>query len=111
MYKRVNNSRSMVVAIIGIVLVMSIFTWLMYGISQSIHTMTETMVRLGHDVNTMTQVQKVMVHDIGVMTKNTTSMQNSAQNMNASMSRMGYDVGRSSRMFSSPMNYFWNMGQ
>jgi hypothetical protein len=38
-------------------------------------------------------------------------MQNSAQNMNASMSRMGYDVGRSSRMFSSPMNYFWNMGQ
>ena len=94
----------MVVAIIGIVLVMSIFTWLMYGISQSIHTMTETMVRLGHDVNTMTQVQKVM-------TKNTTSMQNSAQNMNASMSRMGYDVGRSSRMFSSPMNYFWNMGQ
>ena len=125
MYKRVNNSRYMVVGISGIVLVMSISTWLMYGIANHIDQMTRTIGQLGEDVHTMTEVQKVMVRDIGKMTGNVGNMQasvqniaqnmemmtNSTANMNASMVRLTHDMGRTSHMFSSPMAYFWNMGQ
>ncbi len=125
MYKRVNNSRYMVVGLSGIVVVMSIFTWLMYGIANHIDQMTQTIAQLGDDVHTMTEVQKVMVSDIGKMTENVSNMQASVQNMsqnvalmtgstanmNASMGRLTRDMGRTSHMFSSPMAYFWNMGQ
>jgi len=108
----------MVAGISGIVLVMSIFTWLMYGIADRIDQMTTTMIQMGHDVHTMTEVQKVMVRDIGVMAKNTSNMQASVHNMSQNIAvmtgntaRMSHDVGRTSRMMSSPMAYFWNMGQ
>ena len=118
MYKRVNNSRSMVAAITGIVMVMSIFTWLMYGIANRIEEMAGTMIQIGHDMHTMTEVQTVMVNDIALMTTHVSNMsQNMAlmtrntANINANMARMGYDVGRTSRVFTSPMSNFWNMGQ
>ena len=117
MYRRVNNSGYVVAGISGIVMVMSIFTWLMYGIANRIDQMAMTMVELGKDVRTMTEVQKVMVKDIGIMTQSVHSVsQNMAlitgntSRINASMSRMSYDVGRTSSMFSSPMSYFWNTG-
>lgn len=124
MYRKTSSSRLMVAGISGIVIVMSIFTWLMYGIAKRIDQMTLTIVQLGHDVHTMTDVQKVMVHDIGIMTNNVSGMQTSVDNMsrniavmtgstaniNANMARMSQDVGRTSQMFSSPMSYFWNMG-
>ena len=132
MYRRVNNSRYVVVGISGIVVVMSVFTYLMWGIANRIDTMTGTIVRLGTDIHTMTEVQKIMVQDISAMSTNIGIMQSSVQNMdtqllamsrnvaimtgstvnmNNSMARMSHDVGRTSNMFSSPMSYFWNMGQ
>ena len=132
MYRRVNNSRYIVAGISGIVIVMSVFTYLMWGIANRIDTMTETIVRMGTDVHTMAEVQKVMVQDIGAMSTNMASIQSSVQGMdtqlmavsrnmgiitgqtagmNANMARMTHDVGRSSNMFSSPMSYFWNMGR
>jgi len=131
-YRRVNNSRYVVVGISGIVVVMSVFTYLMWGIANRIDTMTGTIVRLGTDIHTMTEVQKIMVQDISAMSTNIGIMQTSVQNMdtqllamsrnvaimtgstanmNNSMARMSHDVGRTSNMFSSPMSYFWNMGQ
>lgn len=132
MYRRVNNSRYIVAGISGIVVVMSIFTYLMWGIANRIDTMTETIVAMGKDVHVMSEAQKIMVQDIGALSANVASMQASVQgmdtnltavsrnmaiitgstaNMNANMARMSYDVGRSSNMFSSPMAYFWNMGR
>lgn len=118
MYKRVNNSRYMVAGLTGIVLVMSIFTWLMYGIAQRIDVMTATIVTLGKDVHTMTEVQKVMVHDIGALNHNISKINGSVHSMSRNMAvmtgstmRISQDMGRTSHMFSSPMNYFWNMGQ
>ncbi|WP_139134886.1 hypothetical protein [Magnetovibrio blakemorei] len=132
MYRRVNNSRYVVVGISGIVVVMSVFTYLMWGIANRIDTMTQTIVAMGTDLHTMTEVQKVMVQDIGAMSTNIASIQTSVQGMdaqlltvsrnmaimtgstvgmNANVARMSHDVGRSTSMFSSPMNYFWNMGQ
>ncbi|OEJ67917.1 hypothetical protein BEN30_07925 [Magnetovibrio blakemorei] len=131
-YRRVNNSRYVVVGISGIVVVMSVFTYLMWGIANRIDTMTQTIVAMGTDLHTMTEVQKVMVQDIGAMSTNIASIQTSVQGMdaqlltvsrnmaimtgstvgmNANVARMSHDVGRSTSMFSSPMNYFWNMGQ
>ncbi len=130
MYRRVNNSRYIVAGISGIVIVMSVFTYLVWGIANQIDTMTQTIVRMGDNMNTMTEVQKVMVQDIGAMSANIATIQQSVhgmdnqlaavshnmalitgstQHMNANMARMSQDVGRSSQMFSSPMQYFWNM--
>lgn len=132
MYRRVNNSRYVVAGISGIVVVMSVFTYLMWGIANRIDTMTDTIVRLGTDIHTMTEVQKVMVQDVSAMSTNIATMQTSVHNMdgqlgsmahnvavmtgstvnmNSSMARMSNDVGRTSNMFSSPMSYFWNMGR
>ena len=83
MYRKVNNSRFMVIGISGIVLVMSIFTWLIYGIANNIATMT---------------------HNVSIMAGSTA-------NMNANVARLSYDVARSSHLMSSPMDYFWNMGR
>ncbi|MEG3618798.1 hypothetical protein V5T82_10055 [Magnetovibrio sp. PR-2] len=132
MYRRVNNSRYMVAGISGIVVVMSVFTYLMWGIANRIDQMTETIIGMGDDIHIMSEAQKVMVRDIGQMSKDMNSMQAAVQgmdqqmyvvsrnlavmtgsttHMNANMARMSQDVGRSSNMFSSPMAYFWNMGR
>ena len=125
MYRKTSNSRYVVVGISGIVLVMSIFTWLMYGIADRINVMTETIVQLGADVHAMTEIQYAMTRDISSMAGNIGHMQASVNSMsrnvelmtgttmsmNQTMNRLGYDVNRSSTMFSSPMDYFWNMGQ
>jgi len=131
-YRRISNSRYMLAGITGIVAVMSVFTFLMWGIANRIDTMTETIVQLGADIHTMTQVQEVMVQDISAMSTNFGTMQGTLQNMdiqvtamsrniavmtgstvnmNSNMARMSQDVSRTSSMFSSPMSYFWNMGR
>lgn len=122
----------MVAGISGIVVVMSVFTYLMWGIANRIDQMTETIISMGHDIHVMSDAQKVMVRDISQMSKDINSMQAAVQgmdqqmyvvsrnlavmtgsttHMNANMARMSHDVGRSSNMFSSPMAYFWNMGR
>lgn len=122
----------MVAGISGIVVVMSIFTYLMWGIAHRIDIMAQTIVTMGQDVHVMSEAQKIMVKDIGAMSSNIASMQSSVQGMdtqltavsknmaiitgstvgmNTNMARMSHDVGRTSNMFSSPMNYFWNMGR
>ncbi|MCW8916085.1 MAG: hypothetical protein OQK24_09570 [Magnetovibrio sp.] len=122
----------MVAGISGIVVVMSVFTYLMWGIANRIDTMTQTIVSMGNDVHVMSEAQKIMVQDIASMSTNMASMRKSVEgmdkqlqsvsvnmaritgttaHMNANMTRMSHDVGRSSSMFSSPMAYFWNMGR
>jgi len=115
----------MVAAICGIVIVMSIFTYLMWGIANRIDTMASTIVKMGDDMHAMTLAQGTMVKDIGTMSEHVVSMDRqltavsknmaiitgSTTRINANMARMTHDVGRSSSMFSSPMAYFWNMGR
>ncbi|MBF0248554.1 MAG: hypothetical protein HQL36_10865 [Alphaproteobacteria bacterium] len=127
-----SNSRYMVAGITGIVVGMSIFTWLMWGIANRIDTMTITIVNLGSDIRAMTEFQKTMGQDIGSMSQSISSIEGTVANMNgqihamsqnvalmtgstanmtANMARMSHDVGRSSQQVSSPMAYFWNMGK
>jgi len=115
MYKRTNNNL-MVAGLAGIVIVMSIFTWVMYGVAQHIVKMTDLMDQMSQDVHSMAMVQQQMTKDINAMAVNTASinksvsvMTGSTVNMNSNMARLSQDMGRSSYMFSSPMNYMQNM--
>jgi len=92
-YRRVNNSRYIVAGISGIVIVMSVFTYLMWGIANRIDTMTETIVRMGTDVHTMAEVQKVMVQDIGAMSTNMASIQSSVQGMDTQLMAVSRNMG------------------
>jgi len=115
MYKRTNNNL-MVAGLAGIIIVMSVFTWVMYDVAQNIVRMTALMNNMSNDVHTMAVVQEGMTVDINDMARKMTTMNDSMAvmtgstvNMNANMARMSYDVGRSSQAFSSPMGYMRNM--
>lgn len=118
MYKRSTNGL-MVVGIAGIVLVMSIFTWVMYGVSQQIVQMTDLMGKMSKDVHAMVEVQQNMANmavsmanmegAVNRMSQDVSVMTATSANMNANMARMSEDVARSAHMFSSPMNYMRNM--
>ena len=118
MYKRTNNTL-MVAGLAGIVVVMSVFTWVMYGVATQIVQMTTLMERMSNDVHAMAVVQEnmsTMANSMVDMNKSVNRMQQDVSvmtgtsvNMNANMARMSQDVGRSSQMFSSPMSYMRNM--
>jgi len=46
MYKRVSSDSFMVMTTAGIVIVMGIFTWVMYGMAQRVFIMVDVMVEM-----------------------------------------------------------------
>lgn len=118
MYKRSTNGL-MVLGIAGIVLVMSIFTGVMYGVAQQIVQMTELMGKMSQDVHAMVEVQQNMQTmaismvnmdaAVNKMSQDVAVMTGASVNMNANMARMSEDVARLSHNFSSPMNFMRNM--
>ena len=135
MYRRVNSGRFIVLTTAGIVIIMAIFTWVMYGMAQQVFTMTDVMVELGQDFNHMVDVQDGMAKDmhsmsqnIALMNQNIAGMSNditnmsgditgmgddisvmsgSIQSMNANVGRMTYDISKATYAFSQPMSYIW----
>ncbi len=129
MYRRVNSGRFIVLTTAGIVIIMAIFTWVMYGMAQQVNTMTQVMVTLGGDFSRMVILQEDMSADIHSMRQSIETMgqnivlmnQNiygmgediavmtgSIQSMNANMSRMTYDISKATYAFSQPLSYMWS---
>lgn len=105
MYRRVNNSRYVVFGISGIVIVMSIFTWLIYGIAKDIGDMAVNMQHISSDIHDMTESQIAMSNAVTNIDGQIQYMSHNVAIMTGNTSRMSYDVNR----FASPMSYFWNM--
>ncbi len=128
MYRRVNSGRFIVVTTAGIMVVMAIFTWVMYGMARQVFTMTDVMVELNQSFKSMVVTQTSMANDIHAMsgdmramkgsinamqgdihamTGGVASMADGMQRMNMAVSKMTYDVGQATYAVSHPMSYMW----
>ncbi len=135
MYRRVNSGRFIGLTTFGIVIVMAVFTWVMYGMAQQVFTMTSIMVDLNDNFKSMLVIQERMAADIGAMNVNMTEMNGNISTMSgditamktdvgamsgsvwmmsdamramsSNLSRMTYDVSQASYAMSNPMSYMW----
>lgn len=99
MYRRVNSDRFMVLTTLGIVIVMGIFTWVMYGMAKQVFTMTDVMVELNGsfqtmtaDIHTMSVDMEGLTDDISEMNENLVVMTGHISEMDGSISGMTDDV-------------------
>jgi len=128
MYRRVNSGRFLVLTTSGIVVVMAIFTWVMYGMAQRVYKMTDVMVDLNGSMKSMVTIQTHMSADIhnmrinitamnknlvsmnnniGIMSHSVDAMTQAMQRMNIDMHKMTYDIGRVTYAMSHPISYMW----
>jgi len=128
MYRRVNSGRFIGLTTAGIVIVMAVFTWVMYGMAQQVYTMTDVMVELNESFKSMVITQTsmakdmhdmsgnivTMTSDISQMSKNVGAMSGSVAllsdamlSMAGNLNRMTYDVGQATYAVTNPMSYMW----
>jgi len=135
MYRRVNSGRFIGLTTLLIVIVMAVFTWVMYGMAQQVFTMTDIIQELNESIKTMVGTQVSMAKDMhdmnismGTMNSNITEMNQSIGNMGQSVgsmsetmvnlsgamnnmagnvNRMTYDIGQTTYAMSNPMSYMW----
>ena len=138
MYRRERSGLFIVMTTALIVVVMAIFTWVMWGMAKQIYTITDTMLEvnesfkemvsdmhsISENMNAMTQTMMVMngsmgemdstiaaMHgDITEMTASMKTMNGTMQGMSVNMNRMTLDVGRAAYAFSNPMSYMFGNG-
>ena len=72
MYKRASSGLFIALTTAGIVVVMAIFTWVMYGMAQQVYVMTDIMKDLNVAMQTMVVSQSEMAGDIHTMSKDFT---------------------------------------
>ncbi len=85
MYRRVSSDRFMVLTTLGIVVVMAIFTWVMYGMAQQVFTMTDVMIDLNESFQAMSA-------DIHIMGGNIEGMAGTIDTMGANINGMSGDM-------------------
>ena len=135
MYRKASSGRFIGLTTFLIVVVMAVFTWVMYGMAQQVFVMTDIMVDLSNSFKEMVKIQQVMVADIhamsidisemnqkigsmtdsvgdmsGSMASMSTSvadMGDAMNNMAGSVGRMSYDVSKASYAMSNPMSFMW----
>ena len=128
MYRRVNSGRFIGLTTLLIVIVMAVFTWVMYGMAQRVFTMTDIMEDLNESIKTMVGTQVSMADDmhnmstsmltmnqnitvmnenIGSMTGTMETLSGAMNNMATNMNRMTYDIGQATYAMSNPMSYMW----
>ncbi len=128
MYRRVNSGRFIGLTTLLIVIVMAVFTWVMYGMAQQVFTMTDIMMDLNESIKTMVGTQVSMADDMhsmstsmttmnqnitvmnenmGSMTGTMKSLSGAMNNMATNMNRMTYDIGQATYALSNPMSYMW----
>lgn len=135
MYRRVNSGRFIGLTTLLIVIVMAVFTWVMWGMAQQVFTMTDIMTDLNDSIKTMVGTQVSMatdMHDmsasmgtmnanviemnqsigtmgqnVGSMSETMTNLSGAMTNMAGNMNRMTYDIGQASYALSNPMSYMW----
>ena len=104
MYRRVNSGRFIGLTTFGIVIVMAVFTWVMYGMAQQVFVMTDIMVDLGDSFKSMNTIQVQMaadIHnmstDISQMSQMIGAMSGSVETMTGSIETMANSVATMSR--------------
>ncbi len=128
MYRRVNSGRFIGLTTLLIVIVMAVFTWVMYGMAQQVFTMTDIMMELNESIKSMVGTQVSMADDmhnmstsmatmnqnitdmnqnIGSMTGTMETLSGAMNNMATNMNRMTYDIGQATYAMSNPMSYMW----
>lgn len=121
MYRRVNSGRFIGLTTFLIVVVMAVFTWVMYGMAQQVFTMTDIMEDLNDSIKTMVGTQVSMAKDmhdmstsmatmntnIGTMNETMATLSGAMNNMAGNMGRMTYDIGQATYAMSNPMSYMW----
>jgi len=135
MYRRVNSGRFIGLTTLLIVIVMAVFTWVMYGMAQQVFTMTDIMQDLNKSIKTMVGTQVSMAKDmhemnismgtmndnvtemnqsigsmgqnVGAMSETMTNLSGAMNNMAGNMNRMTYDIGQTTYALSNPMSYMW----
>lgn len=135
MYRRVNSGRFIAFATVGIVIVMAVFTWVMYGMAQKVFVMTDVMIELNESFKSMVGTQTSMAADMhsmsinmasmntnvasmatniaemngemGALADNIVTMSKTMQIMTVNMNRLSQDIGQASYAFSQPMSYMW----
>ncbi len=100
MYRRASSGRFIGLTTFLIVVVMAVFTWVMYGMAQQVYTMTDIMVDLSDSFKEMVAIQQVMVTDIHSMSgdmadmnRNVGLMSESVAGMSVSINSMTQTVG------------------
>ena len=96
MYRRVNSGRFIGLTTLGIVLVMAIFTWVMWGMAKQVNTMTEVMVELNQSFKSMVGTQTSMARDMHAMARDMAAMNKSMSQMNGTITEMNANVGNMS---------------
>ena len=128
MYRRVNSGRFIAVATVGIVIVMAVFTWVMYGMAQRVFLMTDVIIEMNQSMKAMVGTQVSMADDmhtmalnikdmngnfsemntnVAALSDNMVEMTKSVRSMTMNVNRMTHDIGQASYAFSQPMSYMW----
>ena len=135
MYRKASSGRFIGLSTFLIVIVMAVFTWVMYGMAQQVFVMTDIMVELSDSFRSMVKIQKVMVadihsmstdinemnHNVGYMSESVGDMSGSIGSMSTSVvgmgdavnslagsvGRMSYDLSKASYAMSNPMSFMW----
>ena len=135
MYKRANSGIFIVLTTFGIVVVMAIFTWVMYGMAQQVYIMTDIMKELSSSMSTMVEsqhkmandfaaVRVIMDEDMGTMASNLKDvndkmasissymqyMTNSVSMLSRDVTNLNMSVSRASYAFSNPVSYMFGNG-
>jgi len=135
MYRRASSGRFIGLTTFGIVIVMAVFTWVMYGMAQQVIAMADVMYDLSDSFKAMIAIQEKMAVDIHAMNVNISTLSGDISSMNrdvgnmsgsvgamsgsvgamtdamrsmaVNMGRMTYDVSQAAHAMSNPMSYMW----
>ncbi len=135
MYRKASSGRFIGLSTFLIVIVMAVFTWVMYGMALQVFKMTDIMIELNDSIKTMVASTVSMSEDMhringnmsdmnvnmanmdgsiasmdtkmGNMSGSIATLSNDMHIMGASMNKMTYDVGQATYAFSNPMSYMW----
>lgn len=86
MYRRVNSGGFIGAMTLGIVIVMAVFTWVMWGMARQVFVLTDVMVELNDSF-------KSIVVDMGGMNENMVAMRGAMDRMDATMATLSTDIG------------------
>ena len=92
MYRRVNSNGFIGLTTLGIVIVMVVFTWVIYGLVRQVYILTDVMNELNASFKVIVLDMSTMAGHMGSMNENMVAMRGSIDNMNGTVSVMGTDI-------------------
>jgi uncharacterized protein YoxC len=135
MYRRVNSGRFIGLTTFLIVVVMAIFTWVMYGMAKQVFVLSDVMLEMNDSIKSMNRAVTGMsdsvdsmnttiadmatdIHamggsvasmsgDISIMAQAMPEMNTTMLAMSQSVGKMSYDLGTAAYAFRQPMSYMW----